>query len=73
MELIRGIIVVVDGSEILPEDLTQKLVNLKKENLDIIIAGDKETSLQQLISLMDIIRGAGINSVAIAARADNTK
>ena len=70
----QGGIIVVDGSEILPEDLTQKLVNLKKEgNLDIIIAGDKETSLQQLISLMDIIRGAGINSVAIAARADNTK
>ena len=70
----QGGIIVIDGSEILPEDLTAKLVNLKKDgNLDIIIAGDKETSLQQLISLMDIIRGAGINSVAIAARADNTK
>lgn len=70
----QGGIIVIDGSEILPEDLTAKLVNLKKDgNLDIIIAGDKETSLQQLISLMDIIRGAGINSVAIAARADKTK
>ena len=70
----QGGIIVVDGSEILPEDLTAKLVNLKKDgNVDIIIAGDKETSLQQLISLMDIIRGAGINSVAIAARADKTK
>ena len=70
----QGGIIVIDGSEILPEDLTAKLVNLKKDgNLDIIIAGDKETSLQQLISLMDIIRGAGINSVAIAAKADKTK
>ncbi|MAW34184.1 MAG: biopolymer transporter ExbD [Proteobacteria bacterium] len=70
----QGGIIVIDGSEILPADLTAKLVNLKKDgNLDIIIAGDKETSLQQLISLMDIIRGAGINSVAIAARADKTK
>ncbi len=70
----QGGIIVIDGSEILPEDLTAKLVNLKKDgNLDIIIAGDQETSLQQLISLMDIIRGAGINSVAIAAKADKTK
>ncbi len=64
-------IVIVDGSEIGSEELTKKLMSLKQETkLDIIIAGDKDTSLEGLISVMDTVRGAGINSVAIAARAE---
>ncbi len=64
--------VIVDGKEITPDALAEKLVSLKQENtnIDIILAGDKDTSLQQLILVMDTVRGAGINSVAIAARAD---
>ncbi len=63
--------VVVDGEPVSPEALTAKLVELRQQNkLDIVIAGDKETSLQQLMGVMDTVRGAGINSVAIAARAE---
>lgn len=63
--------VVVDGQTVTPDALTAKLVSLKQQNkLDVVIAGDKETSLQQLLGVMDTVRGAGINSVAIAAKAE---
>jgi biopolymer transport protein ExbD len=62
---------VVEGKAVTPEELAAKLAALKKEQkLDVIIAGDKEASLQTLIGVMDTVRGAGINSVGIAARAD---
>jgi biopolymer transport protein ExbD len=40
-----------------------------KENrkVAVIIAGDKDVQLETLINVMDSIRGAGINSVGIAA------
>lgn len=63
--------VVVDGQTVTPEELTSKLVSLKQQNkLDVVIAGDRDTSLQQLLGVMDTVRGAGINSVAIAAKAE---
>ncbi len=65
-------IVIVDGKEVSSEVLSKKLTSLQRENgnIDIILAGDKDTSLRHLMSVMDTVRGAGINSVAIAARAD---
>lgn len=63
--------VVVDGQTVTPEALNAKLMSLKQQSkLDVVIAGDKETSLQQLLGVMDTVRGAGINSVAIAAKAE---
>jgi biopolymer transport protein ExbD len=63
--------VVVDGEPVTPEALGAKLVELKQQNtLDVVIAGDRDTSLQQLMGVMDTVRGAGINSVAIAAKAE---
>jgi biopolymer transport protein ExbD len=63
--------VVVDGKPVSPEALGAKLVELKQQNtLDVVIAGDRDTSLQQLMGVMDTVRGAGINSVAIAAKAE---
>ena len=40
-----------------------------KENrkVAVIIAGDKDVELETLINVMDSVRGAGINSVGIAA------
>ncbi|MFN0039661.1 MAG: ExbD/TolR family protein [Burkholderiales bacterium] len=62
---------VVEGKVVKPEELAARLASLSKEQkLDVIIAGDKEASLQTLISVMDVVRGAGITSVGIAARAD---
>ena len=63
--------VFVDGKNVSETELAEKLNELKKTNkLAIIIAGDKETSLQYLIGVMDTVRGAGINTVSIAARAE---
>ena len=51
--------------------VTQKLVELKKDQkISVIIAGDKDVPLQTLINVMDSVRGAGINSVGIAATAE---
>ena len=62
---------VVEGKVVKPEELAARLATLSKEQkLDVIIAGDKEASLQTLISVMDVVRGAGITSVGIAAKAD---
>jgi len=47
-----------------PDMLTAYLQSLK--NADVIIAGDKGTKLQQLMSVMDIVRKAGISNIGIA-------
>ena len=63
--------IVIDGDSVSQEVLTQKLVELKKDQkISVIIAGDKDVALQTLIRVMDSIRGAGINSVGIAATAE---
>ena len=59
---------VVDGETISGESLTSKLLELKKDRkVSVIIAGDKDVQLETLINVMDSVRGAGINSVGIAA------
>ncbi len=63
--------IVIDGDSVSQQALTQKLVELKKDQkISVIIAGDKDVALQTLIRVMDSIRGAGINSVGIAATAE---
>ena len=59
---------IVDGKTISGEDLTSRLMELKKNRkVSVIIAGDKDVQLETLINVMDSVRGAGINSVGIAA------
>ncbi|HBZ18170.1 MAG TPA: biopolymer transporter ExbD [Betaproteobacteria bacterium] len=59
---------IVDGEAISGESLTSKLLELKKNRtVAVIIAGDKDVQLETLINVMDSVRGAGINSVGIAA------
>ncbi len=63
--------IVIDGNTISQDALTEKLVELKKDQkISVIIAGDKDVALQTLIRVMDSVRGAGINSVGIAATAE---
>ncbi len=63
--------IVIDAETISPDALTQKLMELKKDQkISVIIAGDKDVPLQTLINVMDSVRGAGINSVGIAATAE---
>ena len=62
--------IVIDGETISQDALTTKLNELKKDQkISVIIAGDKDVALQTLINVMDSVRGAGINSVGIAATA----
>lgn len=62
---------VVDGKTLSLEDLTQRLIALKKDQkVDLVLAGDKDVSLQTLLKVMDSVRGAGISSVGIAAKAE---
>ena len=59
---------IVNGQTISSSELTAKLMDLKKNRkVAVIIAGDKDVPLSTLIDAMDSVRGAGINSVGIAA------
>ncbi len=59
---------IVNGQTISSSELTTKLMDLKKNRkVAVIIAGDKDVPLSTLIDAMDGVRGAGINSVGIAA------
>src|ERR1700761_4381249 len=50
-----------------PDALETYLQGVKaSHNTDVIIAGDKGTSLQELMNVMDVTRKAGITSIGIA-------
>jgi len=62
---------VVDGKAVSADQLTSRLVQLKQDGpIDVVLAGDRDASLQTLLGVMDSIRGAGVSSVGIAARAE---
>jgi biopolymer transport protein ExbD len=63
--------IVVDGNTVTEAQLKERLTALKRDKpVDVVLAGDKEVSLQMLLKVMDAVRGAGINSVGIAAKAE---
>jgi biopolymer transport protein ExbD len=62
---------VVEGRKVNSEELRARLLALKREGpVDVVLAGDRDASLQILLGVMDSIRGAGISSVGIAAKAE---
>ncbi len=63
---------VIDGKPVTQDAMKAKLLELKKTKpVDVVLAGDKDVPLQALLQVMDTIRGAGISSVGIAARAES--
>jgi len=60
---------VVDGQTLSAEVLRAKLSALKPP-VEVVLAGDKEVSLRALLGVMDVVRGAGITTVGIAAIAE---
>ena len=61
---------VIDGKSVSADELKAKLVELKQSKpVDVVLAGDKDASLQALLTVMDAVRGAGITSVGLAAKA----
>ena len=62
---------VVDGKTLTADALKDRLIALKKDKpVEVVLAGDKEVSLQILLKVMDSVRGAGITTVGIAAKAE---
>ena len=58
-----------DGHPISAAALTQEMTERSRNaKLDVLIAGDKDVSLQELLRVMDIARTAGIENVGIAAK-----
>jgi biopolymer transport protein ExbD len=58
----------LDAKEITPEALTAHLQELVHEakKVDVAIAGDEGTSYKNIVKVMDLVRAAGISSVALA-------
>ena len=62
---------VLDGKTVTQGELRARLTALKQEHkVEVVLAGDREASLQMLLTVMDTVRGAGITTVGIAAKAE---
>ena len=62
---------IVEGKKLVGDALKDKLLALKKEQqIEVVLAGDKDVPLQTLLAVMDEVRGAGITTVGIAAKAE---
>ncbi|GGY10808.1 ExbD/TolR family protein [Paludibacterium paludis] len=59
-----------EGKPTTKDALSAQLKSAKASNgkVDVIIAGDKTVDLQKLMEVFDIVRGAGITNVGIAAK-----
>ncbi|HWW07315.1 biopolymer transporter ExbD [Collimonas sp.] len=59
----------VDGKPVSAEMLTQAIKErAAASKLEVLIAGDKEVSLENLLHVMDIARTAGVEDIGIAAK-----
>jgi biopolymer transport protein ExbD len=71
------VVIVIDQSgamhvkdQIVSSDALENYLNTVKatNDTDVIVAGDKGTTLQQLMSVMDLARKAGITNIGIATK-----
>jgi biopolymer transport protein ExbD len=59
----------IKDQTVTPDSLATYLQEVKTtHDTDVIIAGDKGTKLQQLMSVMDIVRKVGITDIGIATK-----
>ncbi|MFM2485687.1 ExbD/TolR family protein [Celerinatantimonas yamalensis] len=58
----------LDGKDIDEQSIVSQLNELKdkKNNLVVIIRSDKGVEVQRLVSIMDLLKGSGFNSISIA-------
>ena len=65
--------IVIDGKTVTAAELRDRLRALKRDQpVDVVLAGDKDASLQTLLTVMDSVRSAGITSVGLAAKAEKS-
>jgi biopolymer transport protein ExbD len=66
--------IVLDGKTVSPQMLQDRLTALKRDKpVEVVLAGDKDASLQVLLKVMDSVRAAGITTVGIAAKAEKRR
>jgi biopolymer transport protein ExbD len=66
--------IVLDGKTVSPQVLQDRLTALKRDKpVEVVLAGDKDASLQVLLKVMDSVRAAGITTVGIAAKAEKRR
>jgi biopolymer transport protein ExbD len=59
----------LDGAQTTLADLPAQLEALAHDNrIAVIIAGDRDSRLQGLVSILDVLKAAGIGSASIVAR-----
>ena len=59
----------IKDQTVTPDSLATYLQEVKTtHDTDVIVAGDKGTKLQQLMSVMDLVRKAGITDIGIATK-----
>lgn len=65
---------VLDGKAVTQDELHARLTALKqRQKVEVVLAGDRDASLQTLLTVMDTVRGTGITTVGIAAKAESKK
>ena len=70
----KGGEIVLDGKTVSPQTLQDRLTALKRDKpVEVVLAGDKDASLQVLLKVMDSVRAAGITTVGIAAKAEKRR
>ncbi|AMP02812.1 ExbD/TolR family protein [Collimonas pratensis] len=58
-----------DGQPVSAASLTEKIkTRAVGAKLEVLIAGDKEVSLENLLHVMDVARTAGVDDIGIAAK-----
>ena len=64
--------IIFDSKVITKSELREELKKIKEaDKYNIVIAGEKNTTLENLIEIMDEFRRVGISSVAIATQKQN--
>ena len=62
----------IEGQVVDEHQLSVKLQEAKlTSKVEVVIAGDKGVSLQNVLKVMDVVRATGITSVGIATRTDS--
>ena len=65
--------IVIDAKSVSAAELRDRLRALKRDQpVEVVLAGDKDASLQTLLTVMDSVRSAGITSVGLAAKAEKS-
>lgn len=65
----KGGQVQLDGADYSLAGLRSALSEMKRQSrdVDVVVNGDRDASLQQLVEVMDAVKSAGITSIAIAS------